>query len=539
MTSHNLSLLAPFLIFAVVCSPASPSADAGTRLKIIVTTDVHGRVMADPAKGEIGYALLKSYVDEATSEGWRVFLMDSGDVFSGNAHAQADHGRSIARLLGMMGYSVLTPGNHAFDHNAVEKDRLYYGRVLLQTVRANASGQVAVVAANLTLDGGEYPGVSREPVVIHDETATNPQGTRLVAIGVLTPYTYRPSLKDGVPGHSFGRQDDSAKTGQDILDRLTDLLAPFNRPEDVVVVLSHLGYAGPEGDKDGRITGPDLARLPNVDFVADGHTHTAFEPKIMGATWYGNGGRHLQHFLEMTVDSDGAGMALKRYEDVAHLAPDPVIQRYLDEFDDRLGLSETVFELPIADAFSDEAIRTDSVPLGRLICRTMMRTADADFALHNVGGIRAGLPSGRVSFRALFDVLPFGDDLVTVSLSGARIREIFDRGSGHGGRGFPQFYGLTVYGWRQPDGRVRCAGILDGQGAPLDPDRQYKVAMNSIMGKVDDLDVTRNFGELIHILKTDLAEAENLRLDEVVDGTPLFLFPDEETARLAWDEEVR
>ena len=76
------------------------------KIKVIITNDVHGRMMTDPAKKQIGYALLKGYINNASASGWQVFLLDSGDAFSGGAYTQVDHGRSLSVLMAMMGYRV-------------------------------------------------------------------------------------------------------------------------------------------------------------------------------------------------------------------------------------------------------------------------------------------------------------------------------------------------------------------------------------------------------------------------------------------------
>lgn len=122
-------------------------------VKLLITHDVHGYV--DSLSEKIGYANLKGYADALTEKGDRVFLLDAGDTFSGNVYAQFDHGRFVAQLVGMMGYTVLVPGNHAFDYNLDEKDPFYYSSTLLKTVRAYSPISVHAIAANLQLRTGE------------------------------------------------------------------------------------------------------------------------------------------------------------------------------------------------------------------------------------------------------------------------------------------------------------------------------------------------------------------------------------------------
>lgn len=529
-------VLKPLLLFCLVAlhCPLLHGAEMACGIKLIITTDVHGHVMADTEKGRIGYARLMKYADADTEAGWRVFLMDSGDAFSGSAFAQADHGRSLAELLGIMGYRVLTPGNHAFDHNAVERDPLYYSRVLLKTVKEAAVAPVTATAINVSRNGQPLPEVDQEPVVIYEGADDAGEEVRVIVAGVATPYTVRPSLRDSLPGYDFGFTPDAKQTKQGILDDLAASLRGYDRPGDVVVVLSHLGYAGPEGNKDGRITGPDLGNVANVDFVADGHTHTAIKPFAADHAVYGNGGRYLEHFLEITIPRAGTRtMELKSYGDVADIPPDAAIDAWLAAAEQRQGLTHIAFELPATDRFGDSDVRTDNTPLGRLVCRAMLQAAEADMAFHNVGGIRAGLSGGPVSIRALYDVLLFGDDLVVVSMDGKEIAALFNRGSGPGGRGFPQFYGIMAYAWRTEDGNLQSAGFIDANGAPLRDDKLYRVAMNSIMAKVQSLSGS-NEGELIKIMIRELSGAAELRLEDLVEASPLLIFADRQAAEAAF-----
>ena len=477
------------LFHALLLFLAQAMASTAAELRVRITTDVHGYAVAEPEKGRIGYALLKGYMQAAEGKGCKTFLLDSGDAFSGSAYAQIDHGRSIAAIMGLMGYHALTPGNHAFDHNRAENDPLYYSHVLLKTVRQKAADPVFVIAANLSRNGEAVPGTQREPEILYDETPKNSDGLRLIVAGVTTPYTARPSLKESIPGYDFGRVSGAdgrdgaagtAATKQKILDELAVSLQPYSRPHDIVIVLSHLGYSDP----DGRISGPDLARVPNVDFIADGHSHKVVSPQALGSAMYANGGRYLENFLEVDVaENASATIYLRGPTDVAGIPPDPVITAFLDNLTRKQGLDDTLFTLE-DDTFSDRDLKKENTPLGRLICRTMLRLSGADLAVHGVGGIRAGLAPGRVTARELYDVVPFGDDLAAVSLTDRDISALFATwlgGDDRGPRGLPQFYGMSVYTWRNADGRLEIAGIRDASGAPLGPDKRYKVVFNSFM----------------------------------------------------------
>ena len=514
-------------LFLLVCSAVPVLAD----VKIFVTNDVHGYVADNPEKKNIGYARLKAVADGARAEGHTVFVLDAGDAFSGSAFALIDQGRSVAKLMGQVGYRVLTPGNHAFDYTLSEGP-LYYGNELLRLVRENSPGKVDAVAENLTYKGADPPGMVTKPVVIYDETAKNPQGMRVIVTGVITPYSVKPSLRQALADYDFDLKPTPEATKKTILDRLTQSLAPYDRPEDVVIVLSHLGYAGPKGDRDGRITGPDVAAVPNVDFVADGHSHKAVTPNRDYGAMYANGGRYLEHFMVITLDGKKGDMALKSYADVADVVPDKAMTDSIRQIDAARGLEEVIFTSPDDSVFKDGHLRKDSTPLGRLICESMAKAAGAAIALHTPGGIRAGLPGGPVHRRDLLDVLPFDDRLVAVDMTGKQIAEVFTRSAGHGGRGLPQFFGLDVWAWRDEDDALHVAGLRLTNGDSLQPDKTYRVALNGFMARNMNLPTKKDRGNLVDALEKQLKQGVDV--EALRAGRNLFVFADKAAAEAAW-----
>lgn len=484
---RRILLLAAALVLAAACSqPASPGPE---KLKIFVTTDIHGHLSYDPDQGQLGLARLQSYIQDAAEAGYKTILLDSGDVFSGSALAQVDRGRFVAEMMGRMGYRVLTPGNHAFDHNELENNYLYYSEILLKTLREHSPGPVEVTVVNLSYQGAELPGTVRRPVLLYDESDIDPEGRRVIVAGVTTPYNaMRSSQRPDLADYDFGRvpgdgPEAAAATKAGILTALADRLGDFDRPNDIVIVLSHLGQAERSDQPEGRVLSLDLAEVPNVDFVADGHSHQAQAPQTIGTAVFANGGCYLQSFLEITLEPGRDRMELKTFEQLAEIQPDPAIEARLAEFEARHGLDEILFLSPDAAIFSPEDLRTKSTPLGRLIGRTMREVSGADLALHGSGAIRAGLPAGPVTARRLYDVVPFGDDLVSYRMTGREIFTLFE-GFFSDSRRFTQFYGPSLQVRPTGEGeRFQLVEILDKEGQALDPDREYLVAMNSFMAK--------------------------------------------------------
>jgi 2',3'-cyclic-nucleotide 2'-phosphodiesterase (5'-nucleotidase family) len=108
----------------------------------------------------------------------------------------------------------------------------------------------------------------------------------------------------------------------------------------------------------------------------------------------------------------------------------------------------------------------------------------ADLAVHNKGGIRADVPAGKVSRRALFDLAPFDNELVTLTLAGREIEALLRRtvqAEAHSGL---ELSGASV------DVRVRgedaeLVRVLIG-GEPLAAERRYRLTTSSFLASGGD-----------------------------------------------------
>ncbi len=537
---------------ATVCGQiADVAAAPEPRIKIFVTNDVHGHAVEEKDEGRIGYAKFRAYVKKAETDGYKTIVLDAGDAFSGSAFAQFDSGRSIAKALSMLGYAAVCPGNHAFDFNLAEHDFLYYFDTLLPAVGMDNPAFLGAVACNLAYRGGPLPHFSTGPVVVYDDSNRYPDGLRIAVAGVLTPYTSSQANKKGVAGFDFGLVEENgvvshAATKRNVLAKLAQSVAEYDRPNDVVVVLSHLGYDDTEDYAHGQICGYDAAMIPQVDIVCDSHSHNVLGPEKVGDVLYANAGRYLEQFLEITVDMVD-GKAEKRLEmrtcgELADSVSDPAVTAYFDAVAEKMGFNQTLFHNNGAVDLSDADIKSMSKPLGRLICRSMLEASGSDLALYNSGGLRGGFPHGEVTVRDLYNVTPFLNDLVTYELTGRQIAAMVADFAPLGAKGFPQWYGMTVYAWEGEANKLQPVGILDASGRLLDPNALYTVAFNGFLAsggdnfKFEYMREGENFGDCTGAISENLRSHDVLDLDSVGENHSLLLFPDEKTARAEWEK---
>lgn len=91
-----------------------------------------------------------------------------------------------------------------------------------------------------------------------------------------------------------------------------------------------------------------------------------------------------------------------------------------------------------------------------------------DFAVYNMGGIRAMLSKGEVTKGNIVDVAPFENKICLLTLSGKHVLELFQQIASIGGAGLSHGVRLVI----THDGKLKSATI---QGKEIDPNAAYRV----------------------------------------------------------------
>ena len=92
-----------------------------------------------------------------------------------------------------------------------------------------------------------------------------------------------------------------------------------------------------------------------------------------------------------------------------------------------------------------------------------------DFGLYNMGGIRAALAKGKVTYGDVLDVAPFENKIAFVTLSGAKVLELFRQIASVGGEAVSHGVQMVI----TSDGKMKSV-LLNGQ--EIDPDASYRIA---------------------------------------------------------------
>lgn len=99
--------------------------------------------------------------------------------------------------------------------------------------------------------------------------------------------------------------------------------------------------------------------------------------------------------------------------------------------------------------------------------------------IYNMGGIRASLPKGDVTFGDVLEVAPFENKICFLTLSGADLMELFAEMATVGGEGVSRGAELVI----SKDGRLLSARL---HGEAVDPKRDYRIATIDYLAQGND-----------------------------------------------------
>ncbi len=421
---------------------------------LLYTTDTHGRIISQ--REVIGLdlvAALKKKHPEA-------LLVDSGDFLDGLPAAVVTQGKDVTALMKQSGYQAAALGNHEFT----------YGTAVLEKRMGEASaapGPMLILSANVRKKDGAF--LAAPSLIVKTS------GGKICLFGLSTPDT-----KTGT--------DPRAVEGLDFLDPVEvagDMTRQF-RAEGcgIVVALTHLG-----SDPSVSCRSSEIAALPGIDAVLDGHSHLVVEDLSPGRAALVSSGKYGEHVGMLTLVYDTEKKAVTRRNnrllskaDFASLPPDPVVAGRLAalEKDLQKRFGQVVAECSVDLPGAGDVLRTRETALGDLVADALRAAGGADIAIMNAGGIREGVRRGPVTLGNVLAVLPYNNNIMTLRANGREIRAALERGfaglPGTSG-GFPQLSGMKVeVKADNPPGRRVVRARLEN-GEPLEDDGLYTLAL--------------------------------------------------------------
>lgn len=423
-------------------------------LVILHTNDVHGYVEADD--DHIGYANYKNVINKIKENHDRVLVIDAGDASQGSNFASLNEGADVITVLNELGLDAFGVGNHEFDYSK-ESALKNYENSNFKWYASNIFDE----AGNLVFDGGEVVDVS---------------GLKVGIFGLATPETKYKADPRNTQGLNIANTiEENTKIAQDEVNKLKEAGA------EVVVLVSHLG-----DDKSSEIKSTNIAEnVTGINVIIDGHSHTLHENGLAhGNSFIASTGDSLKNIGLTTVASDGevSSRMITKQEAVVY-GEDEKIKSIIDDLLAQqdlvlarvLGVSATKLDGERND------VRTKETNLGNLITDAMRQEAGADVALTNGGGIRASIDQGSVSVGDVFTVLPFGNAMTVIEVTGQDIIDALN----HGIKDYPnaagQFPHVSGISFEIAQGDTNSAVNVKVGDADIDPAATYKLATNDFM----------------------------------------------------------
>ena len=486
----KLAAVAVLFVFALTTVFAAEALPYDGKTVILHTNDVHGSIA--------GYANVAELRNEYEAQGADVILVDAGDFSQGTTYVSTSKGLDAITMMNAAGYDVVTLGNHEFDYGYAQlKDNL-------------SKAEFQIVCADVFDENGEtiYPA----------NTVFTTDDLTIGFVGFETPEAQTKANPALIKGLRFAAGEELYTIAQENIDELKA------EGVDLVIAIAHLGVD--EESAPNRST--DLwANTTGFDFIIDGHSHTVMtegangEPIQSTGTAFANIGviiidnetKAIEGNFLQSVSHDEDGTTVY---DIPH---DIQVSGYAQEIMDRVnGEYNIVFAQSLVDLNGerDPGNRTEETNLGSLISDAIMwtilkdegsLTVDDEYALSivNGGGIRASIAKGSITKKDVNTVLPFGNTITVVYVTGTELLEALEASTyctPTAIGGFPQVAGIeftvdttkpydanaetypasTYYG----PASINRVTINNVNGLPFDENATYAVITNDFMAAGGD-----------------------------------------------------
>ncbi|KTS15395.1 5'-nucleotidase [Pantoea dispersa] len=469
--------------------------DRSYRFSILHTNDHHGHFWAN-AQGEYGLAAQKTLMDQqrydVQAKGGGALILSAGDVNTGVPESDVLNAEPDIRGMNLIGYDAMALGNHEFDKplSVLQKQQKW--------------AKFPFLAANIYAKGSDKR-------LFKPWAIFNRMGLKIAVIGLTTTDTLRIANPQNVAQIEI--RDPVKETEKAVAE-----LRASDKP-DVIIALTHMGHYD-NGQHGSNAPGDvELARsLPpgTVNVIVGGHSHDAVcmakenvsvadyqpgqpcQPDRQNGVWivqakewgkfvgrgdftFRNGELTLDNYQLIPVNLkhkvknlDGSETWLPYQEAIAQ---NGAMMKLLTPYQLRAG-KQLAVNVGRSDSVFDgdrSKVRFEQMPLAQLILRAQMAATQADFAVISGGGIRTSLAQGEISWRDLLQIQPFGNQVVSVTLTGKELLNYLatvanikaDSG------GFAQFSNISLVA----DGKSVSAVKINGE--PLQLDKTYRMATNS------------------------------------------------------------
>jgi 2',3'-cyclic-nucleotide 2'-phosphodiesterase (5'-nucleotidase family) len=463
-------------------------------LDVIFSNDVHGGIDRYPATfmnpefppmlggGGAAAAYINSVRKKSSSKRDHL-LVDAGDFFQGRPVGTTSKGEFVIDFYNLIGYDLLVIGNHEFDIG--EED----------LVKTLSRADFPILSCNIARKGTNQLVEYVQPYTIFEKI-----GIKIGAIGVTTTDTEQMSFPEHIKNVDF-------LPAKDQIEKYVKILRNEEKV-DILIVIGHLGlpydplpayerrYGSERHSSEIRRWGYDAQEIAHevegIDLIIGGHMHKGFnEPweDPITHTLVVQGYAYGSNLGHITLKIDPHTKTLSGY-DLPAIREGALVTLFEDQFIAEEVFADTIEAMQrVSEKGMDEVIgiaasyiaRSNEAQskIGNLVCEAMLEYTNADFSFLNLGGIRGDIPAGPITYRDVFNVMPFDNQIVTAEVDGRFLKDIIEMrisGSRHGLR----VAGIKVVFNRTRQDYDRISELYIG-GEAWNPDKIYRIATTDFL----------------------------------------------------------
>ncbi len=535
-----LSVIAAFSILLNADIRSNTSSSSIFRLHILHVNDTHSHV--DPTKISVkfqgiktyvytgGYAKLAKYLNDEKKIDSHVLTLHAGDVVQGTLYYNLFGGEVGVRAFNKMHIDAYVLGNHAFDRGEKNLEENFVSKVDAPVLSANTivsdkdkalkhaikpyiikvidGKKIAIIGLSVdssklsspgpTISFANYLDVAKKMV----ERVKKVEGVNKIIALTHLGYDTDKVLASSVPdidiivgGHSHTLIGDFSNLGLHSAGNYPTVIS-HNGTKTLIVTAwkweKVVGNLNVIFDKDGRVIryyGTPVMLLSDKFLRKDAHwkkTEVNASEKIKIEDMISSMPNIKIQKPQIDVEN-----LIKRYK--------PKVQELMKSVIGRATINLTNERLPRATVDESGQILKQGSLIAPIVAKAMYlkakKIARVDFAMQNAGGIRVAIPQGDVSVGEIMQMLPFGNRLVILSMSGKDIKDMFEQAiqrsyikkSNTGAFPYLANAKLVIDYKKSPGKRVREFKIKkDGFWIDLRRDEIYRIATNSYIANGGD-----------------------------------------------------
>ncbi len=522
---------------------------ATTTIKIVAFNDFHGQLESPgtfrqtPTSSSAsnvtvgGVDWMAGYIENLKVQNPNTIVVSAGDIIGATPLVSAlFHDEGTIETMNRLGLDFNSVGNHEFDEGKAELKRMQNGGC--HPTDPNTCRGVDV-GTPVPFEGAKFKFLAANVVETANGKTIFPSyaikivdGVRVAFIGMTLKETPTIVTPSGVAGLQFL---DEAATVNALIPKLRE------RGAEAVVVLIHQGGVVPTTQSaasinlcEGNLDGSPIKAIVNqlddeVDLVISGHTHQAYNCQIankvgrlISVTSASAQGKVLTD-INLTVNKESGEIGAVAASNVVvdrtnpAVTPNAAITTIVSKYK---AISTAVANRVIgtvSEAITKTINSAGESALGDVIADAqLLETQGVGFgeavvAFMNPGGIRAdityasslaGEGDGNVTYSEAFTVQPFGNTLVSLTLTGAQIHTLLEQQFTGCIADYPSTAPVTgqpfnrilqvskgfSYEWKEKG--TACDNVdptsIKINGVMVDPTASYRVSVNNFMADGGD-----------------------------------------------------